>query len=126
MRSMLAALAMCAAFVALSPAATAECTCACVRGRMQPLCTSTADIEPFCSHSPCGEGLGSQTEGPTTAASPLAPTTQRAAYCLGVLEVLVPAINWDDIQFDDLIPAAPGGPAPPPAGPNTTAPGNRG
>jgi len=85
MRSVFVALAI--ASVALSSSATAQCACLCVDGKMKAICKSATDIQPVCPQFGCSGALGSETQ--PEAASPLSSTTQRAAYCMGVLGVLV-------------------------------------
>jgi hypothetical protein len=52
MKLIIALLTFCIS-VALTSQAWAECTCQCVNGRMQPLCSSSLDLPPICPPAIC-------------------------------------------------------------------------
>jgi hypothetical protein len=52
MKLTIALLTFCIGF-ALTSQARAECTCQCVNGRMQPLCSSSLDLPPICPPAIC-------------------------------------------------------------------------
>jgi hypothetical protein len=48
MKTLLATVAILAATIAATAPASAGCSCQCVNGQMQALCTSSMDIRPMC------------------------------------------------------------------------------
>lgn len=81
-----------------------------VNGQMQAVCENLSDLRKICVPSPCS-GTPKPTTVEPTATHDMSVTTQRAAYCWGVLHELVPP--WQPIEvkgpdgkahyFDDLL-----------------------
>ncbi|HTP77281.1 MAG TPA: hypothetical protein VMJ73_09900 [Rhizomicrobium sp.] len=39
--------------IVLCSPARANCTCACINGKVEPLCTSTLEVKPYCAPTIC-------------------------------------------------------------------------
>lgn len=80
--------------------AQAGCSCYCINGSMQPICQNPTDLPPVCPPRNCSAPIAPP---PPQAVTPpqLSPTAQHAAYCAGVLGVIVPpklsAVEGDPI-----------------------------
>lgn len=78
----------------ISSGAYAACGCYCVGGAVQAVCQYPSEIAPVCAPQACAGSGTLMTQAPATQPSPfmrLPTTAQHAAYCSGVLAIVIPA-----------------------------------